>query len=351
MKKSVLFLLCVFLLSSAPSGAQGLLKKVTGAIKDELLNVKKTGADAGNEPEPACACDQAELIVSLAGKLKLDYKEIKISTMDDGSILLQDRISGNYYIVKDGANQGPFQAGDPRIAGFEKSDDEGSGIDALLNRYKGYLNKSGDKYTITFGGKTYGPYAQISSFVITRSKDKFAAFAIETVALAEAEEKKFEEAVKNAKTDQERMAIVMQYSQQLQEKMIQAGGPPSTLPILVTNVPGAVYDPNLQIGASLNGNMKYDDILIVANTRVTDLQGKEIITLKQEHSGNPKNIFVNSGNNAYAVYSYGSIMLSNGTNLAELFNPHLVKTDSKVFLAYNYYSPKNNAIMQCKIPF
>ncbi len=101
MKKSVLFLLCVFLLSSVPSGAQGLLKKVTGAIKDELLNVKKTGNDASTEPEPACACDQAELIVSLAGTLKLDYKEINISTLDDGSILLQDRMSGNYYIIKE----------------------------------------------------------------------------------------------------------------------------------------------------------------------------------------------------------------------------------------------------------
>jgi hypothetical protein len=29
----------------------------------------------------------------------------------------------------------------------------------------------------------------------------------------------------------------------------------------------------------------------------------------------------------------------------------LVKIDGKVFLAYMYYSPKKNSIMQCKIPF
>jgi hypothetical protein len=212
------------------------------------------------------------------------------------------------------------------------------------------LSKSGDKYTISFGGKTYGPFALINSFVITKSKDKFAAFVTETIAASEAEGNKMEEAIKNAKTDQERMELAMQFSQQIQQKMMQGGGPQSLLPKLVTNVPGAIYDPNLQIGASLNGNMKYDDILIVANVRVTDLQGKDIITLKQEHAGTP-NIFVNSDNNGYAVYSYGTIMLSNGTNLAELFNPHLIKTDGRVFLAYMYYSPKNNAIMQCKIPF
>jgi hypothetical protein len=34
-----------------------------------------------------------------------------------------------------------------------------------------------------------------------------------------------------------------------------------------------------------------------------------------------------------------------------LFNPHLIKTGSQVYLAYTYYSPKKNAMMQCKIPW
>ena len=39
--------------------------------------------------------------------------------------------------------------------------------------------------------------------------------------------KKMEEAMKNAKTDQERMDIAMKMSQQMQNQMMQGGGPGS----------------------------------------------------------------------------------------------------------------------------
>ncbi len=129
-----------------------LLKKVAGSMKDELFGTKKRGS---TDPEPSCACADAEQIIGFGGKLQLNYKELNISTMDDGSVLLQDRMAGKYYIAKDGVTTGPFSAGDRRLAGFDKIDETGNDMEALLLRFKDYISKSGEKYLITFGGKTY----------------------------------------------------------------------------------------------------------------------------------------------------------------------------------------------------
>jgi hypothetical protein len=97
--------------------------------------------------------------------------------------------------------------------------------------------------------------------------------------------------------------------------------------------------------------MKYDNILVLAYDKVLDLQGNTVITLKQEHLG-ASDIFVSSDDSKYAYSQYGSLSFSDGSkSLTDLFNLHLVKTGGKVYLAYMYYSPKRNALMQCKIPF
>ena len=64
-----------------------------------------------------------------------------------------------------------------------------------------------------------------------------------------------------------------------------------------------------------------------------------------------KDLFVNSNNTKYAFYNSGTLTFSDNTTMTDLFNPYLVKADGKVYLSYMYYSPKNNAIMQHKIPF
>ena len=89
----------------------------------------------------------------------------------------------------------------------------------FLAKYKPYITKSGDKYLITFAGKKYGPYARIDNFTVSKSKDKFAAMATETVVVTEDQGKKMEEAMKNAKSDQERMDLAMEYAQQMQQTM------------------------------------------------------------------------------------------------------------------------------------
>jgi hypothetical protein len=100
----------------------------------------------------------------------------------------------------------------------------------------------------------------------------------------------------------------------------------------------------------LNSNIKYDDILFLTYDKVIDLSNKVLLTLKPDASG-AKDLFVNTTNTKYAFYNYGTLTFSDGTVMSELFNPHLVKISGQVYLAYIYYSPKKNAIMQCKIPF
>jgi hypothetical protein len=349
MKKSILFFLAVCFLTGTNINAQFSLKKITNSVTNQVLGKTEAApAKQSNQPEPKCACDQPELILDLTGKLQIDYTELDISTMDDGSILLKDKLSGKFFIAKDAVTKGPYSEGDPEVAAFSNSTKEETGGNTLLVRYKDYLTKTGDKFLITFSGKKYGPYGQINNFVVTKSKDKFAALVVENVIATEDQGKMMDEAIKNAKTDQERMELAMKYSQEMQQKMMSGGGPTSILPKFVTNITGTTYDPST--GGTFNGDMKYDDILVTRYDGITDLKGNKVIAIKPEYAGS-KNIFVNSSNTKYVVEGYGTLTFSDNTTLSDLFNPRLMKVDGKVYLAYMYFSPKRNAIMQCKMLF
>jgi hypothetical protein len=69
MKKSIFVIIAASFLFTIPGASQGLLKKVTGAMKDELLD---TGKNNPKEAEPSYTCSDAELIVGLGGKYQLD---------------------------------------------------------------------------------------------------------------------------------------------------------------------------------------------------------------------------------------------------------------------------------------
>jgi hypothetical protein len=348
MTKSALFFLVFILIATIPSNAQfgRLVNRAVDRAVDDILdgnNNKKT-----ETPEPSCACDQAELILDLGASLKLNYNELDISPREDGALLVKDKISGNYYIVKGGNHEGPIPAGDKRLEGFEVMDDENKDIDLLLNRYSEYIKKSGDKYSINFGGKTYGPYAQISDFFVTMSKTKFGATVVENLIITEDQQKKMEKAIQNAKTDQEKMELSMQYAQLVQQNMMQNGGN-GMMPSFITNVPNSNINP-VTSGGTFSTKMKYDEIVLVRYDGITNLEGKKLITVKPEHLGN--DIFISSDNSKYASYHYGELTFSDNKVMNELFNPHLIKgSDGKIYLAYMYYSPKKNSLMQCKIPF
>lgn len=348
MKKTIVALTLIAIVFSIPSYGQGggLLKKVGSAMKDELLGTPKGSAAKQQSPEPPCACSQPVLVVDLGGKLKLDYSEIAINTTEDGSIIIQDRIGGDFYLVKGGVTTGPIKAGDKRIAGYDNS--QPSTSDDWSARFSKYISKSGDKYTISFAGKNYGPYGSINQFAVSKSGEKFAAITTETVPMTETEGKQFEKAANNAKTDQEKMDLAMQYAAQMQQKMMAGGGPESMLPKLITNVPDVSYEP--PVGAMLQGGWKYDDVVFNAYNKVLDVNGNTIVTLSQDFIGAEK-VFISSNNQKYAAYVYGTLKFNDKTELKELFNPQLEKIEGKTYLTYMYYSPKSNGIMQCRIPF
>ncbi len=345
MKKSILILLAICLITSDNLIAQGFLKKVTKSMTNELLG-KPEEVDRG--PEPSCACDKPVVAMDMGGKLQLDYQELSISISDDGKILAQDRNSKEFYIVENGVTTGPIQPGDKRLKGFENVEDNET--DNKKNPWANneYITRTGDKFIITFGGKSYGPYAQINNFTVPKSKDKFAAIVIENILVNDEQGKKMDEAIKNAKTEQEKMDLAMQYSQEMMQKMAQGGGASSIAPKLVTNIPGSTFDP--MQGGIIDGKMKYDDILVNKHDKVTDMKGNTVLTLSAEFTLQGQ-LFISTDNSKFANYNYGTLTFNDKTTLAEMFNVHLIKENNQVYLAYMYYSPKKNAVVQCKIPF
>jgi len=351
MKRSLFLVLMISITCFTSVSAQGLLKKVSKSMTDELLgkSESKTAAPS-NQPEPQSACDNPDMVMDMGGKLQLDYRELTISISDDGNILAKHIGTDEYYIVRDGVTQGPFKGDDARVKIFETvSEDVPENADPWTYRYKQYISVKDGKYMITFGAKTYGPYGRIEDFTVTMSKDKFAALVIENIVLQEDRGKAMEEAMKNAKTDQERMDLAMKFSAEMQQNILQGGSPNAMMPKLVTNVEGITFDWTNNMGAATNGTMKYDEILLTLGSDINDLKGNKIHTVTQDQEG--ADFFISTYNSKFAWYSYGTLNISDKTRLSELFNPYLTKVNGKIYLAYMYYSPKKNSILQCKIPF
>ena len=337
MKKSLLVMAALYFLVSYPLESQGVFSKVKNAVTKEILGASNDDTNSSKPgPEPSSARDDAKTIVDLT-KFKLDYKEINICEKEDGSLLIKDRRDGKYYLLKDGKSEGPLSENDPRVTDW-------------VDKYPAFISHSGDKYLIKFNGKSFGPYAVISDFAVSLSRDKFAALVTENVLVTEAQNKKIEEEMEKAKTDQERLEISMKYTQQMSDILSQPGGTESIQPKLVSNVPGASYDMMKWMGGRLNSKVKYDDIVVTATDKIIDLKGNTIITLS-DNRYDFNDLFLNSSGTKYASYKYGTLTFSDKTSLAELFNPNLTKTDGKVYLTYMYYSPGKNAIMQAAIPF
>jgi hypothetical protein len=343
--KRIVSLLVLFFIASSIYSQSGFLKKVANEVANDLTGTTPASGKAKNtQPEPQCACSNPQEILNLQG-MNLVYSEITIDPMDDGSFIVMDRMSGKYYIVKDGIKKGPYSDSDSQVKGYIDADN--SDEDPFVLKFKDYISKNDDKYLIKFNGRSYGPFARINSFAVTKSKDKFAAVVIENEIVSDDRGKTMEEAIKKAKTDQEKMEIAMKFQQEMLQNMMAGGGPGSITPTLVTNIDNADFNP--AAGGIISATMKYDDILVNNFTQVTDLKGNQVINLKPEISGDE--IFISTDNSKYASYTYGSLTFSDGKVLSELFNPNLVKLEGKVSLAYMYYSPAKNSIMQCNVSF
>ncbi len=346
MKRSISIIVLLVLIISLPVHSQGrFLKNVAKDVKGEILGTSGSSSKKTTQPEPSCACSNAEQILGLT-QYKFEYSEISIDILDDGSFLIFDRISQKYYIIASGVKKGPYSEGDPAIAAYK-----GSGTtdeNPIVLRYKEYISKQGDKYVIKFNGKSYGPFARVDNFAVTKTKEKFAATVVENIAVTEDEGKKMDAAIKNAKTDAERMELAMKYSQQMSQKMMAAGGAQGISAKVVSNIDGVTYNPMMT--GPYNAKMKYDDIVYAKMADIMDMKGNKLITMKQEDIGN-ENIWINSGNTIYASYANGTLSMSDGKSLSDIFNAYLIKAVGKIWLAYMYYSPAKNAIMQCKLAF
>ena len=351
MKKTIFLALVFFLFTVTYTNAQfgKFVKNVKTNVQKDLLGGQDQNSGKKTLPEPACACADATLILDLGGKLKVDYSEINITTADDGSVLVQDRVNSNYYIIKDGITRGPYAKGNPALDALVGSGNDNNKSSDFTSKYKDYINKTGDKYLITFMGKNYGPYTIINQFVVTRNKDKFAAVVTENVAVTEEMGKRMEAEGKNAKTDDEKMALSMKYAQEVQANM-SGKDPRSTMPKLITSIPDANIDQMTVLSGQLKSNYKYNDILVWEYDKITDLKGKLII-IPPQGATMPENFFISSDNSRYASYDYGTLTMSDKSKFTDLFDVHWLLVDGKTYLAYMYYSPKKNSLMQCKIPF
>lgn len=351
MKKTIFLLVLLSAYLSLPLHSQGLLNKIKKDVTKEITG--ESGNDDGKTaPEPSCSCDNAKLIIDLK-KYNLDFREIYLTTGIDGSIIIKDRQTQKFYILKNGQTAGPLNENDQRLSAAgntSESNYNDAKEDYYVKAYPGIIVKSGDKYLIKHNGKSYGPYAVISDFALSRSKNKFAAIVTETLLMNESELKKLEEAMENAKTDQEKMELGMKMSVQMQNQMMQGGGPESLQPKFVSNIPGTSYDGSKMIPGRLNGTAKYDDIVIVTTDKIVDLKGNTILTLKEDYYQD-HDLYVSSTNNKYAYYSSGTLSFNDNTKLSGLFNPYMTSIDGKPSLTYMYHSPGKDAIMQCTIPF
>jgi hypothetical protein len=351
MKKLIILTMVLLLPGLSDAQVGRLLRNVKSSIANEILNGGSNKDENQPAPEPSCASNDAEQVFDL-GKYKIEYHETEVCILDDNSILLLDMKTNNYYISKDNVIKGPYKEWDREVVEFKKLCDENDNKDddPLSLKNSKYISRSGEKFLISVGGKSFGPYAKIEQFIISKSGDKFVAVVVENIINTSDTFKKIQAEIQNAKTNEEMMQISMKYSAVLQEEIQSTGGGEGLYPVLVSNYPVLDINEFYIKGGQFTGKIKYDDILILSNDKIFDLQGHPVLMIKPGIC-NADNMFLSTDNTKYACYKYGTLTFSDDNILAELFNPHLLKNEGKVYLAYMYYSPGKNSIMLHKIPF
>jgi hypothetical protein len=269
----------------------------------------------------------------------VNYRETAICTTRDGKILLQDlQKSGGqcYYVSEKGQVSGPFDADSPKLKQFNCF----MGEDISL--YPEHVIARPDyKFLIRFGGKEYGPYAAVNSFFVSPSGDKFLALAM----------KDFTE---NA-SDEDMEDFLANLNEKLKEAMENPSAAGDVLSAsgleVVTNIKDVDYDLATNTNNPPSATIKYDNICIVEDNQVSDLTGKTLMQLGSDVYFYGDNLWISSDNKKYAWYDYGTLTFSDGKKLNEISNPGLQKDGNTVYLSYLYYSPGDDAIKMCKVPF
>jgi hypothetical protein len=355
--KRTFLLLIIFLLAGAlnySSQAQlgGLLNKVKNKVVDRALG-KESGDKTGNQAkEPDCATINDKVVFEFDKGYKMDMTEITVC-IQNGDILLYSKLTNKYFVKKRNSDSpdGPYEADNSEVIRFNCNSTVSSNDKKDFSLiYPEFVSRSGEKYLIQFGGKSYGPYAIILNFVVSDLKTKFVAQVIPDMMFTEKESKELEKESKNADnmTMEQKMALGTKVQQKMMQKAT-SGNPMDFQMRVISNVPN-VAD-NLGATVMYSSAIKYDEIVCLGAGQIMDLSGKTIFTYDMQKVNPYDGLWLSSDNTHYVTYSYGLLKFSDGKECNQVFSPWLVKEEGKVYLNYLYFSPKHNAIMQISNTF
>lgn len=169
--------------TEAPAQLGGLMNKVKNKIVEKALGVEQEGTEGQGSTsggESNCASEEDQVIFEFGKGFKVAANEITVH-IHEGQILLFNKAEGKYYIKRgsSGATEGPFKGDDPAVKEFGSLVPGGAmGEEELLAAYPRHVTRTGDNFTIRFGGQTYGPFAGIHSFVVNENGTQFAALVV-----------------------------------------------------------------------------------------------------------------------------------------------------------------------------
>jgi hypothetical protein len=340
---SIILLFAGALNYSSQAQLGGLLNKVKNKIVDRAL-----GNDSGSQAnEPECATGNDKVVFEFDKGYKVDMTEITVC-IQNGDILLFSKLTSKYFVKKKNSDspEGPYEADNPEVTRFNcnstVSSNEKKDFSVI---YPEFVSRSGEKFLIKFGGKSYGPYATIMNFVVSDLKSKFVAQVIPDMMFTEKEGKEMEAEGKNA--DNMTMEQKMAMARKIQDKMMQkttSGNPLDFQMKIISNIPDVTGNPGASV--MFSSAIKYDEIVCLGSGQIMDLSGKTIFTYDIQKVNPYDGLWLSSDNTRYVTYSYGLLKFSDGKECKDVFSPYLVKEEGKVYLNYLYYSPKRNAIMQ-----
>ncbi|HOY51777.1 MAG TPA: hypothetical protein PLX49_08415 [Prolixibacteraceae bacterium] len=340
--------------TEAPAQLGGLMNKVKNKIVEKALGVEQEGTEGQGSTsggESNCASEEDQVIFEFGKGFKVAANEITVH-IHEGRILLFNKAEGKYYIKRgsSGATEGPFKGDDPAVEEFGSLVPGGAmGEEELLAAYPRHVTRTGDNFTIRFGGQTYGPFAGIHSFVVNENGTQFAALVVKDAYRDEGGMAELARKMENAKTDQEKMAIAMANQEKMAEEAMKIASMDMT-PKLITNVPGALTE--VPMGGELFSTIKKNTIVWVLPNAITDLAGKKLFEKANLTSlYDLYNFWLSGDNKTYAWYDNGLLQFSDGRECSGVFSPFREPDGTGEILGYFYFSPKRNAILKSSHPF
>lgn len=358
MKKAAVFMTLTLFLTGLGTATHaqlgGLMNKVKSKIVEKALGIEgeeDQGSPGAAGKGTSCASESDQVVFEFGKNIKLAANEVTVQ-INDGNILLYDKLQGKYYIKKSGggAPEGPYKGDHPAVKNFGALPSGGGwGEEELLAVYPEYISRKGDKYTLSFGGKSYGSFAGIHNFVVNDSRTGFAAMVVHDSYDGDSGMEEIAKKMENAKTDQERMQIAMAHQAIIAEKAQEISSL-DMMPRLVTNLAGAREE--IPMGGELSSTVKKGEIVWVTPNAVVDMTGRKLFELANLTSFyDIYNFWISDDNKQYASYDNGLLKFSDGRECSEVFSPFRDVVDGKPVIGFFYFSSAKNAIMSSSHPF